>query len=276
MKVKSMWGGFLAVFGAVLGLVGHFVLFDKWYVAGMSAESAEPGCEILLKFIHPGLADLGILAAVIFAVSAYGFFTKKPWAFFMATIAMVIALLSSWFINIPFMAAGLPPVYFPMFFPYLACYFLLLRVVGKISWSRTWLALGTGMAYIFCFMNGVSSTSRIITVGAPIFVLVDGLHWVAMMGWAVVTVGILISPKEWLRVLAITAGALELAVGIPLAVVTAGQLGRFSLFALAPISCLILTTLLVWPGLWERWTGTKGEAAWKSQSLEAGLKSAAN
>lgn len=254
MNKKLLLGGYLSVFSAAIGLVAHFYLFEKWYVAGMSAESAEPGCEILLKYIHPALADLGLLAAAIFIVAAYGFFTRKNWAFMLSVMAMVFALLASWFINIPFMAASLPPVYFPLFFPYLIVYFVLLRMVGNISWSRTLLALGTGMAYIFCFMNGVSSTSRIITVGAPIFVLVDGLHWVAMAGWAVVTVGILMTSREWLKIVALSSAVIELVVGIPLFAVTAGDLGRFSLFGLAPISCLILLVILVWPGLWERWT----------------------
>lgn len=255
MKRNDRLGGILAVVGALIGIVGHYVLFFQWYVKGMSAESAEPGCEILLKYLHPGLADLGILGAVLFVVAAYGFFTSKNWAFLIAVIASVCSLLASWFINVPFMAASLPPIYFTLFFPYLLIYFLLLRSVEKISWSRTLLGLGFGMAYIFCFMNGVSSTSRIITVGAPIFVIVDALHWVAMAGWAVITVGIIMSPKEWMRVVGLSAGTLELAVGIPLAVVTAQQLGRFSLFALAPISCLILIVIMVWPGLWKKWTG---------------------
>ena len=165
MKRNNRLGGILALIGAVIGMVGHYVLFFQYYVKGMSAESAEPGCEILLKFLHPGLADLGILGAVLFLVSAYGFFTKKNWAFLVSVIGIVCALLASWFINVPFMAASLPPVYFSLFFPYLLIYFLLLRSVEKISWSRTLLGLGFGLAYIFCFMNGVSSTSRIITIG---------------------------------------------------------------------------------------------------------------
>lgn len=257
MKRNNRLGGILALIGAVIGLIGHYVLFFQYYVKGMSAESAEPGCEILLKYLHPGLADLGILGAVLFLVSAYGFFTKKNWAFLVSVIGIVCALLASWFINVPFMAASLPPVYFSLFFPYLLIYFLLLRSVEKISWSRTLLGLGFGLAYIFCFMNGVSSTSRIITVGAPIFVVVDALHWVAMLGWATITVGVLLSPKEWMRVVGLVSGVLELAVGIPLAVVTAQQLGRFSLFALAPISCLILVVLLIWPGLWQKWSGAE-------------------
>jgi hypothetical protein len=256
MKNKSLLGGILAIIAALMGISGHFVLFLTWYQIGMHTQSAEPGCEILLKYIHPAMADVGILGGVLFAVSAYGFFTKKQWAFPLSVIAIVLALLGSWFINVPYMAAGLPPVYFILFWPYLILYFLFMRGVGEISWSRTLLAMFTGMAYIFCWMNGVASTSRIVTIGAPIYVLVERLHWVAMVGWAVVTVGILLTPKEWMRVIGLTAGVTELAVGIPLAVVTAQQLGRFSLFALAPISCLALVTLFVWPNLWQRLTGT--------------------
>jgi hypothetical protein len=260
MKNKNLFGGILATIAALMGIIGHMLLFVKWYQIGMHTQSAEPGCEILLKYIHPLMADFGILGGVLFAVSAYGFFTKKNWAFFLSVVAIVFALLGSWFINVPFMAAGLPPIYFPLFWPYLLIYFLLLRVVGKISWSQTLLALLTGIAYIFCWMNGVSSTSRIITHGDPIYVLVERLHWVAMLGWAVVTVGIILKPKEWMRVTGITAAVTELVVGIPLTVATAQQLGRFSLFALGPIACLVLLVMLVWPGLWQRWTEKKVEA----------------
>ena len=260
MKNKNVLGGVLALIGALMGIIGHFVIFLQWYITGMGAESAEPGCEILLKYIHPLMADFGLLGGVFFAVSAYGFFTKKSWAFLLSVIGIVLALLGSWFINVPFMAAGLPPVYFAIFWPYIILYFLLMRSVGNIPWSRTLLAMFTGIAYIFCFMNGVSSTSRIITHGQPIFALVQRLHWVAMLGWAVVTVGLLTSPKGWMRVLGLVSGTTELIVGIPLAFVTATQLGRFSLFALAPISCLILIVIFVWPGLWQRLTGVAAES----------------
>src|SRR5512143_4053017 len=199
MKKEEVLGGSLSILAAVMGIVGHFVLFLKWYRIGMNTPSAEPGCEILLKTIHPLMADFGILAGVLFVVSAYGYFTRRNWAFIVSVIALVLALLGSWFVNVPYMAAGLPPVYFPLFWPYLLLYFLFVRMVGKVSWGRILVALLTGIAYIFCWMNGVSSTSRIITVGAPIFVLVQRLHWVAMLGWAVVTVGILMNPRDWMR-----------------------------------------------------------------------------
>jgi hypothetical protein len=256
MKKENLLGGILAIIAALMGIIGHFVLFMKWYQIGMHTPSAEPGCEILLKTIHPLMADFGMLAGVLFAVSAYGYFTRRNWAFFLSAIALVLALLGAWFVNVPYMAAGLPPVYFPLFWPYLLLYFLFMILVGKISWSRTLLGLLTGVAYIFCWMNGVASTSRMITIGAPIFTLVQHLNWVAMIGWAVVTVGLLMRPKEWMRVIGLVAGVAELVVGIPLTIATAQQLGRFSLFALAPISCLALVTLFVWPGLWEKLTQT--------------------
>jgi len=260
MNKNVRLGGLLALIAALIGIIGHFVLFLNWYLIGTHAESAEPGCEILLKYIHPGLADLGLLASVLFLVSAYGYFSGKSWAYLLSVLGIIGALLGSFFINIPFMAAKLPPVYFSLFFPYLVIYFLLLRVVKKLPWKRILLALGTGMAYVFCFMNGVASTSRIITIGAPIFFLVVALHEVAMLGWAAVTAGILTRPKEWQMVLGLCAGLLELVVGIPLAVVTAMGLGRFSLFALAPIACLALVVIILWPKLWLRLAGM-GEQA---------------
>jgi hypothetical protein len=255
MKINHRLGGILATIAALMGIIGHMVLFLNWYQIGMHTQTAEPGCEILLKYIHPLMADFGILGGVLFAVSAYGFFTKKNWAFFLSVVGLVLALLGSWFVNVPYMAAGLPPIYFSLFWPYLLLYFLFLKLVGNVSWSKTLLSLLTGVAYIFCWMNGVASTSRIVTIGSPIFVLVERLHWVAMLIWAVITIGIVMQPKGWMRVAGLVASVTELVVGIPLAIATAQWLGRFSLFALAPISCLALLVLFVWPNLWTRLTG---------------------
>jgi hypothetical protein len=254
MKTNTSLGVALALIGGIAGIVGHYVLFLNWYTVGMAAEAAEPGCEILLKYIQPAMFDLGILGAVAFLVSAYGFWMKKTWAFLLSVIAIVLALQGSWFVNVPYMAAGLPPVYFTMFWPYLILYFLIMIPVGKVPWSRTMLGLLTGMTYVFCLMNGIASTSRIITIGAPLFTAVQRLHWAAMVGWGVVTVGILMRPREWMRVLGLAAGTTELIVGIPLAYATALSLGRFSLFSLAPIGSLILVVLFMWPNLWEKLT----------------------
>jgi hypothetical protein len=138
----------------------------------------------------PALSDFGITAGVIFLVSSYGYYTGQKWAFPASIVASALALQGSWFINVPMMAAGLPPIYFTIFWPNLLGYFLLVKVVGERSWKRTLLGLGTGMAFIFCFMNGVASWSRIITIGTEIFVLVQRMNWIASIGFFVVTVGV--------------------------------------------------------------------------------------
>lgn len=260
MKQNRILGGAFAVIGGLMGIIGHTIIFLKWYVPGMQAEAAEPGCEILLKFIHPAMSDLGMIAGVIFLVSAYGFFTKKNWAFLLSVIATVLALQGAWFINVPFMAAGLPPVYFIIFWPYLVLYFLIMMAVGKRSLVHTLLGLLLGMAWVFCLMNGIASLSRIITIGTPFFMFVQRLHWVAMLGWGITAVGILMKPKEWMRVLGLSAGLLEMVVGFPLAVITAQQLARFSLFSLAPISSTILVILFVIPSVWGKIENFLGES----------------
>jgi hypothetical protein len=260
MKLNYRLGGILAIIAGLMGIIGHFLIFMNWYEIGMAAEAAEPGCEILLKYIQPAMFDLGVLGGVLYLVGAYGFFTKTEWAFPISVIATVLALQGSWFINVPYMSADLPPVYFTLFWPYLVLYFLFMVPVGRVPWNRTLLGMLTGMTYVFCLMNGVASLSRIITIGQPLFYAVQRSHWIAMVAWGVVTVGILVRPKGWMRVVALASGVLEVVVGFPLAYATAVQLGRFSLFSLAPIFSLILVILFAWPGMWERLTGSKEES----------------
>jgi hypothetical protein len=258
MKKERQLGTWLSLVGGVLGIVGTYLIFMRWYGPALHAESAEPGCEILLKYLMPALSDFGILAGVLYLVSAYGFFSGAGWAFPVVVVANVLALQGSWFINVPFMAASFPPVYFIIFWPNLLLFFLLMKMVGKLSWGRTVLGFLTGMAFIFCFMNGVASWSRIITIGKDIFVIVQRLNWVASIGLAAVTLGILLKPREWMRVVGISASLLELVVGIPLVVATTISLGRFSLFSFGPILSLVLLVLFIWPGVWERMTEEKG------------------
>ncbi len=261
MDKKNRLGIIYTVLGALIGIVGTILIFMTWYERALHFEAAEPGCEILLKYIMPALGDMAILAGVGFAVSAYGFYLKRNWAFPLAVISNVLALQASWFINVPFMAAGQPPVYFAIFWPYLVLYFLIMRGVGNISWGRTMLGMFTGLAFILCFMNGIASWSRIITIGSPIFALVQRLNWFSSIAWGVVTAGLLIRPKEWMRIVALGAGFLQIIVGTPIAIVTSLELGRFSLFSIAPITSIVIFIMFLSQARWERITGDQGKEA---------------
>lgn len=257
MKENRTLGAILSIIGALLGVFGTAYLFMNWYFPSLSFEAAEPGCEILLKYIFPALSDVGILAGIIYAVSAYGYISGASWAFSTSVFALVLALPATWFINVPFMAADQPPIFFPLFIPNLIMFFLFMKLVRNISWGRLLLGMFTGVAFIMCMMNGIASWSRIITIGAPLFVLVQRLNWVAMVGWGIVTAGMLLKPKGWMRILGVGAGLMELVVGFPLGFATAGTLGRFSLFLLAPIISTGLLILFFMPKTWNRITGVE-------------------
>jgi hypothetical protein len=247
-------GAVLTLIGAVAGVAGTILLFVNWYQTLLTG-CAEPACDILLTYVMPALSDLGILAGVLYAVSAYGFATHRSWAFRLAVLATVLALQGSFFLNIPLAAADMPPVYFALFLPNLILYFLIMWLVGRLPWRRTLLGLCTGMAFVLCMMNGIASWNKMITNGAPIFFAVQRLHWISMIGWGVATVGILIGPADWMRIVGLAAALLELVVGIPLGVSTTIALGRFSMFSVAPLLSLVLLVVFLWVGLWRRLSG---------------------
>ncbi len=259
---NNRWLGMtVGIIGALLSLVGTFILFMKWYEPAQHFEALKAGCEILLKYVMPILADVAILAGLLYIGSVYGYFSRKSWAYPTIVIANILALQGSWFLNMPFMASGHPPVYFLIFWPSIILYFIIARVLGKVSWGCSLLGLGAAFGFLLCFMNGIASWNRILITGKPIFVFVQRMNWVSSIGWGVVAAGILIRPKDWMRVIGLGAGLLQLLVGIPLVIETTIELGRFSMFSIAPIICLILFILLLSPARFRRITGARDETA---------------
>lgn len=243
-------GAGIALVGGLLGVIGTFWLFTAWYQPMMAAEAAagRPDEEKIVRFIIPLLADIGILAGTCWAVAAYGFFARLRWAWPLAVVANVLALQGSFFPNIPAASRGLPPAFLLVFVPNLIFYFLLLHGVGKLDWGRILLSLFSGMAFVLCFMNGVASTDRIMVIGAPLYIAVQRLNWLASIGWGVFTIAMLIRPLEWQRALGLAAGLLGVVVGYPLGMAITLSFGRFSMFYVAPIFCtgLLAALLLPW------------------------------
>jgi len=155
------------------------------------------------------------------------------------------------------MVANLPPEYMTLFLSYLLIFLSLCLFVEKITWRRTIVGLATGIGYIFYWMNGVSLTSRIITTGQDIFALVQRLHWVAMLGFAIVTAIVLLKPKPLIRLLMMISALIELIVGIPLTIFTTQSLESFSLFVLAPIASPGRLIAFLVPRFWKKWGGNR-------------------
>lgn len=250
MNSRDKLGLALAVIGALLGLFGSFIIFTQWYEPMMAAEIAagRPDEEIIVKFIIPVLNDIGMVAGALWAVAAFGYAKSRRWAWPVSVVASVLALQGSFFPMIPAASRGLPPMFGLIFVPSLLIYVALLWFVGRVNWRILVFSLFAGIAFVLSFMNGVASTDRIMVIGTPLYVAVQRLNWLASIAWGVFTVGLILKPAEWVRMVGLGAGILEMVVGYPLGLATTLSFGHFSMFFPAPIlsTLLVLVILFAW------------------------------
>jgi hypothetical protein len=156
-----------------------------------------------------------------------------------------MALQGSFFPMIPAASRDLPPAFGLIFVPSLAIYVVLLLFVGKVNWKVLVFSLFAGIAFVLSFMNGVASTDRIMVSGAPTYVAVQRLNWIAALGWGVFTVGFILTRSEWVRMVGLGAGLLEMVVGYPLGMMTTLAFGHFSMFYPAPMLSTVLVIILL-------------------------------
>ncbi len=264
MNRKNSLGILLSVIGAILGIIGTWILFVLYYEPYQTAMLAPPpagvGTDAIIIIFLPFIADFGIIGGVLYIISALGFWSDSEWAFPTAVVANIFALLSGFWPFIPAITVGQPPVFLAIFFPNLLIYFLLMVYVGDTTWIRTLIALTVGIAFVMSFMNGVASTNRILGViagkiasGGPIYVLSQRINWLASLGYAVTTAGILLfHKKEWVRFVGLGAAVLEIIGGMPLAILNTIDKGEISMFFFAPVLSLPLLVIFLWPNLWQR------------------------
>jgi hypothetical protein len=157
---------------------------------------------------------------------------------------------------------GLFPAFIMVFAPNLVTYLLLVAYVRRVDARIAALSLISGMTYVTSFMNGVASTDKIILSGDPLMIGVQRLNWVAAVGWAVFTVGLL-KRKRWAKAVGLGAGLMTLVAGVPLATVSTISEGRFSMFTPAPMLSLILLVILLAPA------GSQMVTQWLEGSLRA-------
>lgn len=258
MNKKNLLGGFIAIIGAVLGLWLNTKYFMEQYAFMMdvyqqSIDLGIPdiGCQTIVKFFYPLMTDVGILSGVLWAISAYGFFGDKNWAYPLAVIANVLALFANMWVNIPPLSTGNPGPWFIIFLPNLLIYLILNAFVGKLSWKRIFLGMLMGMAYILTFVNSIAATNRLLMrSNNSIFILTQRLNMITSFAWFFAVIGLLLTKKDLVRYIGIGAGILGIVAGFPLAIASEGV--AFSMFYLGPTVCLILLVMLSWPDLWAK------------------------
>jgi len=260
MKEKSVLGAIFSILGAILGmLVTPFFfiyLYEDLILAEASLGGSALGCEAVVVFIFPFISDLGVIAGVLYVLSAIGFITGDKKAFMIAIIANVLALQSSFWPIIPLLVTGMPPLFVIIFLPNIIIFFILMKSVRKLPMKTTLFALLTGMAWVLAFMNGVAATNRLVVLNdvryyVALFIAAQRLNWAASIGWGVVTIGIALYPKEWVRKVALASAVLEVVVGFPSGAFSPFG-GGFSMFLLAPMISAMLLLLVASPKVWEK------------------------
>jgi hypothetical protein len=272
MNSKRSLGVTIALLGAVVGIVGGMGLFVLTYEPYIIAELnnlGEEGCDVIIRDFLPIISDISIIGGIFFSVAAYGFWTEEEWAVTTAVIGNTLCLLAGFWPTIPAMQMGLIPIWGLIFVPNLLIFFLLTRFVGNISWITVLFALLTGTAYVMSFLNGIASTNRMMTVGWPIFRALQRVNWISAIGWGLTTIGILRwSKQEWVRIVALGSGILQIVSGYPLAVASSLSFGKFSMFFFAPLLVTPLIVVPLWPRLWNRLVSPDDKMAVVSKSDE--------
>ena len=258
-------GGYYAIVGAVLGIVLNFVFFMLNYKPLIAAQAiiCGDGCVMVITYMLPVFTDIGIIAGVLYAVSAVGFFKEEKWAYPLAVTANVLALWTSFWPNIPIMDAmakmdtPLTPVYLFIFLPNIILYFLINKHTGKRNWGRILVGLLTGMALIMAFINGTASLNisfvkNLHGEDSSLYVLSSRLFWLAALGYGLITIGIMCFPKEWVRMLGVGCAIPTMLFGIPMGIITTIAKGEISMYLGAPVMSAVLLLIFLIPALWNK------------------------
>jgi hypothetical protein len=266
IKTKNN-SGLMGLISLILGLGGAFLSYYFIYLFLVNILTAETKaareCRLTAPFFIPAFACIGILGGILWLVASVGFFQKKKWAYSVGVVAVVIALFASFWPNIPAMEskAAVPGPWFLIFFPNLLVYFYLLRSKGKESWSKAWLGLGVGMAFILLSINGIAATTRMVNRlpnygEASMFMLTMPTNFIASFLFGITVVGLFLSKKkELVRIVGLAGVFMALIAGLPLAIYSTFYFGdkvEFSMFFMGPIVSLLVGFVFVFQTLWKK------------------------
>ncbi|MHA1718209.1 MAG: hypothetical protein ACTSXK_01620 [Promethearchaeota archaeon] len=259
MEKKNKISSIFAIVGAVLGIVLNFVFFMIWYKPLIAAQAIKcgAGCVMVITYFLPAFTDIGILSGVLYTLSAIGFFKNEKWAYPTAVVANVLALWTSFWPMIPLMDTGLPPVYVFIFLPNIILYFLINLYTGKKNWGRIIVGLLTGMVFIMAFINGTASTNimyvkSLNNLDNSLYVISERLFWLSAFGYGLITIAIMLFPKEWVRMLGIGCAIIAMLFGFPMGYITTIAKGEFSMYLGAPILSAVLIFIFAIPILWKK------------------------
>jgi len=199
----------------------------------------------LVHRIFPAINGLTIAAGVALVGASFGYRKAARWAPVVALAALAVCFATGFFPAIPTLHCRLFPVTLPLvWLPAVVGFILVTRRSRHTTGSGFTLAVLVLFAALFAEINAIASTHRAITGRGLIYVVTQPVHVLLAVTWIVTAVGHA-TRRGWARRSTLVAAAVAIAAGVPLAILDALDIGRFSLFAVSPIFAVIVGIVAV-------------------------------
>jgi len=251
LKNNHKLGTALAVGGILLGFLA-LLLIAQSYMPTVEGKILEgrPDEAITVRIVYALMGWVGMTGGAVWAVSLYGFVTKKQWAWGIGVAASTMQILSGFFPMIPSASTGLPTPTVWVFILAFVLWFGML-FIGGVPNKIMLLAFVCGMAYVMTFIDGVGAISRYQTVDIKfaigMYAMGQMVNWLGAAVWAIFIYA-LVSGKTWTTTTAVFAAAMSIFGGIPVGITDVVRLGRFSMFLPGPFLSAIMLVVILLPG----------------------------
>lgn len=249
MKANHKLGAALAILGILTGFLVLYLLASTYMpVVEAKIAGGRPDEAITVRIVYALLGWVGMSAGALWVPVLYGFLKQRAWAWGLGVVASMAQILAGFFPMIPAASVNMP---FPTIWVFLIGFGLWFGMlfIGGIKKQVLGLAFVSGLAYVLTFMDGVGSISRYQTsdngFAIGMYAMGQMINWWGAIAWAVFIYA-LVRGKTWAYPLGLFAASMSIFGGYPVGLTDILQIGRFSMFLVAPLlSSLLLITLLL-------------------------------
>jgi hypothetical protein len=246
MKNNHKLGAALSVLGILTGfLVLYFLAATYMPIVEAKVAGGRPDEAITVRIVHALLGWVGMTAGAVWVAILYGFLNEKEWAWGLGVAAATAQILAGFFPMIPPASVGISTPTVWVFILGFVLWFGML-FIGGVGKKIITLAFVSGLAYVLTFIDGVGSISRYQTsddsFAIGMYAMGQSINWWGAIAWGVFIFA-LVKGKSWALPLGIFAASMSIFGGYPVGLTDVFQIGRFSMFLVAPV---VSTGLLVY------------------------------
>ncbi|GAB1471646.1 hypothetical protein MASR2M66_25240 [Chloroflexota bacterium] len=238
MKNNSKLGATLAVLGILTGFLILYLLASSYMpIVDGKVLGGRPDEAVTVRIVHALLGWVGMTAGALWAVVLYGFLEQKKWAWGWGVVAATAQLLAGFFPMIPAASIKMPTPTISVFVIAFVLWFGML-FIGGVKKQIIVLAFVSGLAYVLTFIDGVGSISRYQTsndgFAIGMYAMGQMINWWGAIAWAVFIYA-LVTGKAWALPVGIFSASVSIFGGYPVGLTDVFQIGRFSMFLVAPV-----------------------------------------